>query len=257
MMHPTIHPPVSPFAAARGASAPLRRICMAALALIACVFAGGCASTPTVAPADLAPGARVRVAVLDARVPEDHGGSREVEGWWFSARDVYRDSNDGLRWGDALAEEIARSEPGVAVMPRLDLRAWMLARERALKKKLPDLDEDQVKAALAQANPLDYGRALGVDVVFASRITDAWMTHNRSFHWWKSHVIVEVEAWDVSRGEKLMTWFSEDSGLFKSVPLQMESMAPECVAVARTSGVFARPAALPGPAPEAPAAAQR
>ena len=194
------------------------------------------------------PSRPVRVAVLDASVPPGHGkGDIEVVGWWLGARDHLRDPNDGLHWGDHLAEALQKRIPNLTVHPRRDLRSYMAAKDALLKSAYPSLSDAERQNLLASQSPMDYGRSLNVDYVITARIHDAYLNHHRTFHWWTSRVSIEVELWDVARKEKVWTWISIEGEWLRSVYGLLQHMADACAKEAGETGVFENPSAVRAP----------
>lgn len=199
------------------------------------LWLGGCG-----APRMVGPDSAVRVVVLDGILPPEHYAEETViTGWWLSARDIHRDPNDALLWGDALAEALERGIPNLKVHSRLDLRSYMTKKDDRLKKAFPELSGQERRKLLAEQSPVDYGRSLGADFVVASRLDDSHFSHHRTFHWWSAVVEVEVDLWDVARGEKVWTWAGRDRKMLSSVFGAMKGQAVECANRAGGAGVFA------------------
>lgn len=219
------------------------------LALATAVLICGCASRPM-----LGPERPVRVVVLDAATPEDHGyGGVEVAGWWFGARDLLRDSNDGLHWGNHLSAALEKHIPNLTLHFRSDLRSYMSAKETLLKSAYPELSDRERRRVLLEQSPLDYGQSLGADYVVTGRIYEAKLIHNRTFHWWKSQATIEMQVWDVAQRQVVWSWMEEDTAWFRSVYGLLERLADRCAKKAGASGAFysfSLPASGSLPAPE-------
>ncbi len=150
------------------------RIALALFAGCSVTVLVSCARAPITGPSS-----QVRVVVLDGLQPESHGeGETEIAGWWLTARDLYRDPNDGLHWGDLVATALERNIPNLQVHSRMDLRSYLAAKEDLLKKEYPDMKKDQARRLVAEQSPLDFGRSLDADFVVSSRIVDAWLTQS-------------------------------------------------------------------------------
>jgi hypothetical protein len=196
------------------------------------------------------PPASAKVVVLDGVLNPGHGeDDTEIVGWWFTARDIYRDPNDGLHWGDLLSEALDRTIPNLDSYSRLDLRTYLATRHMRLREAYPALTDLEIDRLLAEQSPIDYGRALGTDFVVITRIQDAWLSHQRTFHWWSGVAIVEVEVWDVSSGRIVQGWSAADRDLFSSTFRVMRDLAYEC---ARDLGRTAAFAVVPPVAPVSP-----
>jgi len=207
---------------------------------------GGCAAPHMVGPENT-----VRVLVLDAVLPEAHGKEEvEIVGWWVTARDLRSDPNDGLLWGDVLAKALEETVPNLTVHSRIDVRAYMIGKEQSLKRAFPMLSEGEIRRLLREQSPLDFGRSLGADFVVASRLNCAYLSHQRTFHWWSSVIDAEVGLWDVSRGEQIWAWSGRNREMFSSELGAMEEVANDCARQAGRDGAFAsvRPIAPGDPA---------
>jgi len=211
-------------------------------------LAAGCAARPI-----LAPPRAVRVVVLDAAVPASHAEDpSEIVGWWLSATDIFRDPNDGMHWGNLLADSLAAQIPNVQVYSRQDQKIYMASKDSALKEKYPKLSEAERKQILQEQDPLDFGRSLGADFVIASRIDDSCLTHHRTVHWWTARAKIEVEAWDCAQEKIVWTWSENRRDQLSSVYRLMKGMASRCALSAGTSGAFAHTPAISAPPVQMP-----
>ncbi len=225
---------------------PFLRPALAALLLPLAFCLAGCARGPI-----LGPGRAVRVALLDATLPEGHGEeTREIVGWWLSAADVLRAPNDGALWSDALARELERAIPRLHVYPRQDLKFYMAAKLARLESRYPRMNDAERRRLLAAQDPLDFGRSLGVDFILTARVNEALLTHHRTFHWWTAYAAVEVDAWDVSRGVRVWSWREENRDHLSSVSRLFERMAGRCARSAGRAGVFLSVPAAPAGEPQ-------
>ncbi|MBI5155020.1 hypothetical protein HZA57_07265 [Candidatus Poribacteria bacterium] len=192
------------------------------LALACSVLAlAGCSTTAT-------PGRLVRVAVLDGMMapeaPEATETRQSVSGWWFGSTDRFDSGNASLVVAEAVSREFGNL-PGVQVYPREDLRAYMAQKERVLRRAYPDLQPQERLQILEEQNPVDYGRSLEVDYVVSSRVSEARTTHNRTFHWWGSHVAFDLDVWETATGKKVWSANVKSGRLFSSQVGTIEEMA--------------------------------
>lgn len=191
------------------------------LCLLMVLGAAGCATRPrTTAPL----GTRVTLAVLDGTVaPEAAETRRSREGWWFSSRDRYDNANAPALVAEAASAEFARI-PGVEVFSRTDLDAYMMQKERLLRRRYPELTAAQRLEVLASQDPIDYGRSLNVDYVLTNHVRQSRLVHNRAFHWWYSTVDFDLALYDVESGARVWVWHGRDTLAFRSQISVIERM---------------------------------
>jgi hypothetical protein len=200
------------------------RLAVALLVLVAAV--ASCARKPLREPL------KVRIAVLDMQVPKEFKSPKEVQGWWFSARDVYHDPNAGQIFSDLLAKRL-RKLPYLEVHSRVDYKYYVARKLERLKQAFPNLTNDEIASLFNESSPVDIGKDMnhywGVDKVVAGRILSGSTEHNRTFHWWKSSIEIEVSLIDVETGKTEWQATIEKSKNFRSQYRTMELAADELV----------------------------
>lgn len=155
------------------------------------VLLSGCSHVKEIVP--------IKIAVVSFSVPEDSANVKEIQGWWFSARDVYRNQNLGELYADAVAEELKQS-PYFDVYPRTDLKYYFAKKKERLKKEYPDLTIEEVDKILSEISMTDVAKEIGVDKLITGEITTAYMSHQRTIHWWKSVVAAKMRVVDGKTG---------------------------------------------------------
>ncbi len=164
-------------------------------ALVAVVLFTGCHRQRTVDPSTL------NVAVLNFDLARDVDTEQEIKGWWFSSRDVYYNPNAGILFGDTLADQLSKRCPYLDVYSRMDFKYYLVSKEEKLKRDFPGLSTAERKEILAELDPVDIGKDLGLDRVIVGSVNEAHTTHNRTFHWWSSVVAAETQILNVETGE--------------------------------------------------------
>jgi hypothetical protein len=175
---------------------------------------------------------KVKIAVLDMQIPEGFSAQKEIQGWWFGARDVYRNPNAGRLFSDQLAKQL-RKLPYLEVHSRIDYKYYVARKLERLRKAYPDLSDKEVAALYDESKPLDIGKDLnhywGVDKVVYGRIISGGTSHNRTFHWWRSSIAVEVFLLDVETGEVEWRGNFQKTKNFRSEYRTMELVAEDIV----------------------------
>jgi len=186
----------------------------------------GCASAP-IQPRPIPPS--FRLVVLDFAIPAEWRNpetpdniKKEMKGWWFGSRDVWRNPAMGGEAANLFAHELNRL-PYVRLVSRTDTKYYMAGKRELIRRKLDekrrDLEQSQnpddralalriqnmtdadYDRELASLPPREIGRELEVDRVLTGRIHDLYLAHNRTLHWFWSAVDLEVNLLDVDSGK--------------------------------------------------------
>jgi hypothetical protein len=166
-----------------------------------------------------------RVAVLDGRVDPMRDETRRTQsGFLLADRNRYDDGNAGRHIADELSREVDKIW-GVQTHPRPDVGAMMAQKERLLALIEPGMTPDERYDYLLSIDPLDYGKELNADYVLVPFVREARMIQNRAVFWWYSKVAINLQLWDVDKGEVVWEWKGRDSGYFRSQRWVMEDIA--------------------------------
>jgi len=202
-----------------------RKFFVAAAAMLAALFAGSACSRFEAAPQPLTR----RVAVLDFRVPSDHGQeTARYRSYWLGAHTHFQNRRDGVVFADALASRLA-TLPYVLLHSRADVRYYMQSKRRLLMDRFKNLERSEYDRLLDEVSPLDYGIELGVDLVVTGRIIEAYMSEHHTIHTWYSYVKAEVDVWDISAGQVVWNRVFERKKYFNSKPELMERVSDDIV----------------------------
>jgi hypothetical protein len=143
-----------------------------------------------------------KILVVDFDVSEDTASvPREIKGWWFGARDVYRNPNSGEIFSDIFAKRLNEEISCVDVYSRMDYRYYKANKIDRLKNAWPDLDDETVNSIFAELPPQDFARDLQQDKVLIGKLNECYTTHNRTIHWWSSVVDLEAILLDAETGQ--------------------------------------------------------
>ncbi len=228
-------------------------VLLGAILLIAC--AGPQPEPPAVAPPSF------RLAVLDFRVPDlwldallPDKARREMHGWWFGARDVWRNPGMGRVAADLFAHELNRL-PFVHMVSRVDIKYYMANKRDLIRTKLEerrllleqsenprDRDEARKIRAMTEADlerqlaqlctkeaASGVGRELKTDRILVGQIHNIALNHNRTIHWFWSTVDLEVDLVDVDSGRVVWHKRAQFSKNFASTSLLLEIAARQMV----------------------------
>ena len=139
----------------------------------------------------------VRLLVVDSEISDQiKSNTREIKGWWFGARDVYRNPNVGEIFSDIFARNLAKNPSLFEVYPRTDFRYYSASKKDRLEKSFPQLGDNAINQLFSGISPCDFARDLNLQKVIVAKINNCYTTHNRTIHWWSSVVDVDVEILD-------------------------------------------------------------
>jgi hypothetical protein len=113
------------------------------------------------------------------RTPTEVETTRDRRGWWFTAQNVYVNSNAGRLVADELTREFQRT--GLfRPISREDIKVYMADKSMALRDGL-GMDEKESRKALGLLDPVRVGREMGADYVARGQVVDLEMRHSRVF----------------------------------------------------------------------------
>jgi hypothetical protein len=125
--------------------------------------------------------------------------TREIRGWWFSARTIRRNPRGGQLLADAISQNLANYSFINQFSP-IDLRYYFADKRQMLVKAYPNLKDPELDDLLGKVPPLDYARELGADKLVAGTIDRLYVGENRTIHWWWALLSVELKVVDVRTG---------------------------------------------------------
>jgi hypothetical protein len=121
----------------------------------------------------------------------------------------------------------------VDVHPRVEYKYYVARKIERLKKSFPDLTDGEATTLFEQSSPVDIGKELrlfwSVDKVLTGRIISGSTIHNRTFHWWRSSIEVEVSLVDVQTGATEWHGVAHKTKNLRSEYRTMELAADEVV----------------------------
>ena len=132
--------------------------------------------------------------------PAQAENPRVITGWWFGADTIRQNP----RAGDMMADTLARSMAPldfINLYSAIDLRYYFADKRELLQDAYPYLQDEEIRALMAQVPRVDFGRELGADKILTGRIVKHRMIENRTIHWWSSELDVECQVIDVLTGE--------------------------------------------------------
>ena len=135
----------------------------------------------------------VRLLVVDfSEAEEIKSNPREIKGWWFGSRDVYRNPNTGEIFADIFSKRIDQQISCVDSYSRTDLKYYMANKKDRLKKQFPELEENEIDQLFSDISVCDFAKDLQIDMVLIGKLNQCHTSHNRTIHWWSS--VVDVDA---------------------------------------------------------------
>lgn len=138
-----------------------------------------------------------RILVVDSEVAEEiKTQPKEIKGWWFGVRDIYRNPNSGEIFADILARYLASDVPSMDVYPRTDFRYYKANKKDRLKKSFPELGDKAIEVLFSRISYCDFAKDLDLEKVIVTRLNKCYTTHNRTFHFWSSVIEIEVSLLD-------------------------------------------------------------
>lgn len=238
----------------------------------AAALLSGCATAPVEPPN---PPPRMAIAVLDFRVPDEWRAqpasrptramtaagflgeteapdriNKELRGWWFGSRDIWRNPGMGRVAADIFSHELNQL-PFVKIVSRVDIKYYMAEKRQIIRRlrdqqrskleKSPNPRDRQLAERIAKMTEADYdrelerlpvreiGRELGADRVLVGRIIDAYQAHNRTIHWYWSVVELQLELVDVDTGKVVWHKHARFKKSFASTTFLLEAAARELI----------------------------
>ncbi|MBN1901868.1 hypothetical protein JW926_11150 [Candidatus Sumerlaeota bacterium] len=171
-----------------------------------------------------------RILVVDSEVTEEiKTQTREVKGWWFGARDIYRNPNSGEIFSDILAKRLASDTGSLEAYPRTDFRYYKANKKDRLKKAFPHLGDKAIEVVFSRISYCDFARDLDIDKVIVARLNRCYSTHNRTFHFWTSVIEIEVSILDARTKQAEWTSHIYSRKFFQSSYSAMEKVAREII----------------------------
>jgi hypothetical protein len=170
------------------------------------------------------------ILVVDSEVSEEiKTQPKEVKGWWFGARDIYRNPNSGEIFSDILSRHLASKVSSLEVYPRTDFRYYTANKKDRLKKFFPTLGDKAIEVVFSRIAYCDFARDLDLDKVIVARLNKCYTTHNRTFHFWTSVIEIEVSILDAKTEESEWTSHIYSRSLFHSSYSAMEKVVSELI----------------------------
>ena len=167
-----------------------------------------------------------KIAALDLETPPKFGNPpKEKRGWWFGARDVYRNPRIGTMFADILAQELGTLKY-LEAYPRPGVNAYFATKRALLKKGFPGHTDAEYDVMLRKMRPADYGVELGVDEVLTGSIVDAYTSYHRTLSTWHSYVEVRLELWDVKTRREVWSEVFKSKRICLSQESTVREMAP-------------------------------
>lgn len=168
--------------------------------------------------------------MVDSEVAEEiKTQPEEVKGWWFGARDIYRNPNSGEIFSDILAQYLASDVRSLDVYPRTDFRYYKANKKDRLKKSFPELGDKAIEVLFSRISYCDIARDLDLEKVIVARLNKCYTTHNRTFHFWTSVIEVEVSILDAGTGQPEWTRHIFSRRFFRSSYGAMETVVSELI----------------------------
>jgi hypothetical protein len=178
-------------------------LCLLACLLTMPLLEGCFRKKPYVAPVRIPR----KVAVVDFSIdPTLRTDLKTLEGWWFGSRSVYRNENVGRNVADEVAKTL-RGLPYIDLASRLDYRYYIEGKRQLLEVAFEEVEDIKYETQdydrmIETIDPIEIGRELGVDLVVAGHVDNAYMAHNRTVEWIWSGVEIRVDVLNVRTGQR-------------------------------------------------------
>lgn len=170
------------------------------------------------------------ILIVDSEVAEEiKTQPKEVKGWWFGARDIYRNPNSGEIFSDILARHLASEVYSLKVYPRTDFRYYKANKKDRLKHFFPNLGDKAIEVIFSRVSYCDFARDLDLDKVIVARLNKCHTNHNRTFHFWTSVIEIEVSVLDAKTEQPEWTAHIYSRRFFHSSYGAMEKVVSELI----------------------------
>jgi hypothetical protein len=134
--------------------------------------------------------------------PTEVQTGKDRRGWWFTAQDIYLNSNAGRTLADELTKELKKSPELFEPMTREDVRVFLTDKVEILRETLKMEPADARRATLL-LDPVQSGRALGVRYVIQGEVVDVEMRHNRATGIFGAAGSAQARLIDVQTGQTI------------------------------------------------------